>query len=1095
MDNKKYIIVKDGKMSISDIVAECDSGYCFPVKKGENLKSIINKICEKIKNVSFDYSVLSNYLENSYTSHSHSNYINTSVSTVFLTSQYPIAVSGSNGSSTFSTIPFGNMNGLSFYLSNGSIVGSYTTPVGGGGTITDYISINQSSLFQLTSQMSDYINTSYTSHNHSQYFLSSQTSEFQQTSLMSNYLGSTYTSHSHSQYLTTGMATSERGNYINTSQSNIFQQSSNMSNYIQTEYTTHLHSQYLTTAMQSNAGSNFIATSQMSDYLQTNYTTHTHSNIGITDYISIGQSSLFEQTSQMTDYLGTNYTTHTHSYTVPADYLSSSQSTLFQQTSQMSDYLLTSYTSHTHSQYLTTAMQSNEGSKFVATSQSSVFQQSSQMTDYLQTGYTTHSHSQYLTTAMQSNQGSNFVNTSQSSLFELSSHTSVFQQTSLMTNYLGTNATQSFRFTSADSQLLSVSQSSLFQLTANNSLSLGTDYTSHTHSQYLTTAMASNEGSNFINTSQSSLFQNTSLMSNYQQTSLMTDYLGTSYSNHTHSQYLNTSQSSLFEHTSHTSVFLTSQSNQAFSASGGSSTFQTLSFGNSNGINFSNSNGSLIAIHSLQYSSNTSAITSNALNTSQSSLFQQTSLMTDYLGSAYSTHTHSQYLNTSVTSNLQQTSAMSLYQLTANNSLSLDTNYTSHTHSQYLNTSQSSLFEQTSIMSNYLGTAATQSFRHTSADSQLQFTSAMSNYLGTAATQSFRFTSANSQLQFTSQMSDYLGTAYTTHTHSQYVNTSVSSNFLTSQTVQPVAASGSNGSFIFSTLSFGNLNGLSFYTSNGSIVGSYTDGGGAGGGIALANSQTTFNANTVNLSAAGAMTIQSTTGQSFVLSTPATSMLSATGQLSISTNGSTISIGVPNEIPRSFYNPYGDLVMVAGQVGQGTLNINPNVMPAITFDRIYMPINNTNSSNSSGSHTLSFWVGIYTQSSNSISLLTSASQTYNLIHSGTAGSYSLYSGMRHVSISLNTSLSSGRYYIGVLSRTTSGGTNGSYSQFLASNLNSNFLGHFGSSHNTTMQFQPGNGVYSATLSSIPSLIAFSQIRGSDSLALRPPVLIFANSTL
>lgn len=49
------------------------------------------------------------------------------------------------------------------------------------------------------------------------------------------------------------------------------------------------------------------------------------------------------------------------------------------------------------------------------------------------------------------------------------------------------------------------------------------------------------------------------------------------------------------------------------------------------------------------------------------------------------------------------------------------------------------------------------------------------------------------------------------------------------QTYQPVAVSGSNGSFTASTLSFGNLNGLSFYTSNGSIVGSYTDGGGAGG--------------------------------------------------------------------------------------------------------------------------------------------------------------------------------------------------------------------------------------------------------------------------
>jgi hypothetical protein len=44
---------------------------------------------------------------------------------------------------------------------------------------------------------------------------------------------------------------------------------------------------------------------------------------------------------------------------------------------------------------------------------------------------------------------------------------------------------------------------------------------------------------------------------------------------------------------------LTSQSNQAFSAQGGSSAFQTLSFGNSNGLTFSNSNGSVVASYTV----------------------------------------------------------------------------------------------------------------------------------------------------------------------------------------------------------------------------------------------------------------------------------------------------------------------------------------------------------------------------------------------------------------------------------------------------------------------------------------------------------------
>lgn len=70
----------------------------------------------------------------------------------------------------------------------------------------------------------------------------------------------------------------------------------------------------------------------------------------------------------------------------------------------------------------------------------------------------------------------------------------------------------------------------------------------------------------------------------------------------------------------------------------------------------------------------------------------------------------------------------------------------------------------------------------------------------------------------------------------QYLTTS-------NQSAQPVAASGSNGSFNFSTLSFGNSNGFSFYTTNGSIVGSYTDAG-AGGGISavIVSAGTTNNA-------------------------------------------------------------------------------------------------------------------------------------------------------------------------------------------------------------------------------------------------------------
>lgn len=74
--------------------------------------------------------------------------------------------------------------------------------------------------------------------------------------------------------------------------------------------------------------------------------------------------------------------------------------------------------------------------------------------------------------------------------------------------------------------------------------------------------------------------------------------------------------------------------NVGFSASGGSSA-GVVTFSNSaNAVTFSNSNGQVVLSHSLQQLSNTSAITASALNTSQSSLFQQTSAMSNFAGTS-----------------------------------------------------------------------------------------------------------------------------------------------------------------------------------------------------------------------------------------------------------------------------------------------------------------------------------------------------------------------------------------------------------------------------------------------------------------------------
>ncbi len=313
-------------------------------------------------------------------------------------------------------------------------------------------------------------------------------------------------------------------------------------------------------------------------------------------------------------------------------------------------------------------------------------------------------------------------------------------------------------------------------------------------------------------------------------------------------------------------------------------------------------------------------------------------------------------------------------------------------------------------------------------------------------------------------------------------------------------ASASNGSFSFTTLGFSNANNVTFGTSAGSII---TASVAAPGAAAEQNAINLLGANTAgNTTATGStigwsgvnLTFSGTNASQVVVSAPATSSLSATGLVSISTNGSTISIGVADFTYEGF-NPYADIEKIAGSYGQGTLQFDPVRAPNVQFDRVIIPINNTNSSNSSGSHTLSFWVGLYSKNASTLSLVQSTSSSTAVTHSGTAGSYSLYSGQRLFTIPMTTTLTQGDYWLGFVSRTTSGGANGSYSHFIASNVASNFLGHFGSSHATTAQLTLGQGIYTASTSGIPGSVAFSQINGSGSAARRAAFIYFGSGTV
>jgi hypothetical protein len=328
--------------------------------------------------------------------------------------------------------------------------------------------------------------------------------------------------------------------------------------------------------------------------------------------------------------------------------------------------------------------------------------------------------------------------------------------------------------------------------------------------------------------------------------------------------------------------------------------------------------------------------------------------------------------------------------------------------------------------------------------------------------------------------------------------------FATSNTTQS-----STGVLSTASMIFAGAGGVSVGISNGSVVIS----GGAGGGGAFSAGISTqgntagttgFIGSQIQFVGSGPMSLsQSVNGQSATLSIigPATSSLSATGIVSISVNASTISIGAPlgGGITLEGFMPAGlmDALWVTTVAGQSTVMVEPMDVPLVfKFDRILQPIFMTATSNSSGSHTLSFHVGIFTRNGSTLSLLSSTSTTYALTHSGTAGSYSRWSGLRFMSIPWTGTLTAGNYWMAFLSRTTTAGAGGaSYSQMALSRLNSNIVGHFNTAALTLgIQFPEGLGTYNAGVSTMPGSMGFSDLRGTASQAIRPLVFYFASDT-
>jgi hypothetical protein len=219
--------------------------------------------------------------------------------------------------------------------------------------------------------------------------------------------------------------------------------------------------------------------------------------------------------------------------------------------------------------------------------------------------------------------------------------------------------------------------------------------------------------------------------------------------------------------------------------------------------------------------------------------------------------------------------------------------------------------------------------------------------------------------------------------------------------------------------------------------------------------------------------------------------------VSFGLNASTVTASF-SAFTRSKFNPFMEAVAVAGQLSQGSLHIHPIPDPDnFQYDRFIMDVLGSagaySTNVSSGGFSYTFRVGIYTRNASTLSLL--ASQSTSTAFTVSSTNTSLFAGPRNLTMGWTTTMSANDLWLGVVSSSNAAGTNSfTLSNFLVSDVNSNFSGLFGVATAATAQDALGLGFYSAATNGIPNAIAFSEINGSASAALRPPVYRFLSQT-
>jgi hypothetical protein len=265
------------------------------------------------------------------------------------------------------------------------------------------------------------------------------------------------------------------------------------------------------------------------------------------------------------------------------------------------------------------------------------------------------------------------------------------------------------------------------------------------------------------------------------------------------------------------------------------------------------------------------------------------------------------------------------------------------------------------------------------------------------------------------------------------------------------------------------------------------------------NSSTTLDARTMSFNGLGAATMGYSNG-SIQVSAPATSSLSASGGLSISTNGSTISIGAPL-MSQWMHNSAAVYSSSTSAMVNTSVSLVRMLIPEqLSFSRVDIPVSFSGAT-AAVSNTAAMAISavgvIYSRNGSTLNAIVGQSSTTTYSYASNTGVYSSITGPRLMSFNLATSITAGEYYFGfqLSSATSSVGAN-------TTNLGWTLAPVFGTSYtvlpwqdisaatNQTINlYQPLQGMNSVSISNTSQTHQQSQITQSGATAIRANLVV------